>query len=251
MIFKELNINGYYHLFEIDKNNLKEAASGLNVLGVRGVNVTIPYKVKIIKHLHNLSNEAVKIGAVNTIAFDNDKMIGYNTDYSGFGMLLNKNNISINNETIFILGTGGASRAVSEYLVDNNAKDIIVVSRDIDIGKQKYPDFNVIQYSDLNNIKVSGIVINCTPVGMYPQIEFSPIGKHNTVKFHTVVDLIYNPNETKLLKDAKEEGLKVINGLYMLIGQAVKAQEIWNNINISDTITEGVYKKVKKVYNWR
>ncbi len=173
-------------------------------------------------------------------------MIGYNTDYSGFGMLLNKNNVSTKNETVVILGTGGASRAVSEYLVDNNAKDIVMVSRDIDIGKQKYPKFNVIQYSDLNNIKVSGIVINCTPVGMYPHIEFSPIDKYNTVKFHTVVDLIYNPSETKLLKDAKEEGLKVINGLYMLIGQAVKAQEIWNNININDTITERVYKKVKK-----
>lgn len=251
MIFKELNIEGFYHLFEIDKNNLREAIYGLSALGVKGVNVTIPYKIDIVKYLHSVSKEADKIGAVNTIGFEKGQITGYNTDYLGFGMLLDKNNISINNEAIVILGTGGVSKAVVQYAIDNNAKEIIFVSRDAIKGKERYPDFEVIEYSDLKHHKASGIIVNCTPVGMYPEVKVSPIDKGYFDKFHTAVDLIYNPIKTEFLKEAKKQGLKTVNGLYMLIGQAIKAQEIWNNTDISNAITERIYREIKIFHSRR
>lgn len=251
MIFKELNIEGHYHLFEVEKSNLNEAVAGLNVLGTRGINVTIPYKVEVMKYLHSISDEAKKIGAVNTITFENDKMIGYNTDYLGFGMLLERFNISVNNETVVILGTGGASKAVHQYLLDYNAKEIIFVSRNTEVGKEKYPDFKVIEYSDLNHLKPSGIIVNSTPVGMYPDIKDTPVNKDYLLKFHTAVDLIYNPSKTVFLREAEEKKLKAVNGLYMLIGQAIKAQEIWNNTDINQEITERIYKEIKIFHSWR
>lgn len=238
-------------MFEVDKKNLNEAVHGLNALGAKGINVTIPYKVDIMKHLNNISKEAETIGAVNTISFEDDEIIGYNTDYLGFGMLLERYNISVNNEAVVILGTGGASKAVHQYLLDHNAKEIVFVSRNAKRGKEKYPDFQVIEYTDLKHLNTSGIIINCTPVGMYPEIEASPVGREYLCKFHTAVDLIYNPRKTVFLRDAEEQKLKAVNGLYMLIGQAIKAQEIWNNTDIGQETTERVYKEIQIFHSWR
>ena len=204
-----------------------------------------------IEEIVRRAKEAEKIGAVNTINFENGEIIGYNTDYLGFGMLLDKKGISVNNEATVILGTGGASKAIYQYLVDNNAKEVVFVSRDAVKAKERNSDHKVIEYSDLKHLKTSGIIINCTPVGMYPEMEDSPIDKVFFDKFHTAVDVIYNPRETMFLNEAKQQGLKAINGLHMLIGQAIKAQEIWNNIEISDAITERVYRETKIFHSRR
>ncbi len=238
-------------MFEIEKNNLNEAVYGLNALGAKGINVTIPYKVDIMKWLHNISKEAETIGAVNTVIFENNEITGYNTDYFGFGMLLERYNISVNNEAVVILGTGGASKAVHQYMLDHNVKEIIFVSRDAKRGKEKYPDLQVIEYCDLKHLNVSGIIINCTPVGMYPEIEASPVDREHLSKFHTAVDLIYNPSKTVFLREAERQKLKAINGLFMLVGQAIKAQEIWNNLDINNEIIERVYKEVNIFHSWR
>jgi len=240
-ILEETHTKGHYGLFQVKQDNLKYVVSGLKSLGYQGVNVTIPYKIDIIKYLDSLSNEAIKIGAINVINIDKNGMaIGYNTDYYGFGMMLNHKNIKIERETAVILGTGGSSKAVSQYLIDNNIREIIIVSRDIKLASQKYHDHKIILYHELEAIKNCSIIINCTPVGMFPKTELSPINKRYLSKFNTAIDLIYNPSDTLFLKEAKENGLNTINGLYMLVAQAVKSQEIWNEIVIQNKVIDNI-----------
>ncbi|MCT4607442.1 MAG: shikimate dehydrogenase [Marinisporobacter sp.] len=247
LILKELKKEGYYHLFEIKKENLKDALCGLKALEVGGVNVTIPYKVELMKYLDECSQEAKRIGAVNTICFKEGKAIGYNTDYYGFGMMLHINNIELKNKRALILGTGGASKAVIQYLLDEGIKDITIVSRDIHKGKEKYKEVEIISYDKIKNLKGYDMVINCTPCGMYPHVDASPVKKEELLNFHTAIDLIYNPQETLFLRDAKENGLKIVNGLYMLVGQAIKAQELWNDLKVEDAICHKVYEKIAKL----
>jgi shikimate dehydrogenase len=240
-ILEETQTKGYYGLFQVKRENLKNVVSGLKALGYNGANVTIPYKLDIIKYLDGLSPEASKIGAINVINIDKNGMaIGYNTDYYGFGMMINHANIKIDGETAVILGTGGASKAVTQYLKDNGIKNIIMVSRDPKVAKQKYPDYKVIDYDELNKLNNCSIIINCTPIGMFPKTEFTPIDKKHLDKFNTAIDLVYNPSTTLLLKESKEKGLKTINGLYMLAAQAVKSQEIWNETKISSNVINNI-----------
>lgn len=236
-IMEEININGYYGLFQVKKENLQYVVSGLKALGYDGINVTIPYKTDIIKYLDYLSPEAEKIGAVNVVAIGKDGMAtGYNTDYYGFGMMLKNEKIKIYKENAVILGTGGASKAVSQYLKDNGINHIIFLTRDVMAAKQKFPDDEVASYVQLDKIKNCSTIINTTPLGMYPNIQSTPLEKKYLTGFSQAVDLIYNPLETLFINQAKEAGLKGVNGLYMLVAQAVKSQEIWNGTEISEAV---------------
>ena len=243
LIFKEGNIQGYYHLFEVEKENLGSAVEGLKALCAKGVNVTIPYKVSVMEYLDEISIEAKKIGSVNTICFNGNKTIGYNTDYYGFGIMLEKNNITVANKSAVILGSGGASKAVLQYILDKGIKDVKIVSRDVSkikcTDKMKY--FNLISYDEIKYLKGKDIIINCTPCGMYPNLQCSPVEKEVISDFSVAIDLIYNPSETLFLKYARELGIKGVNGLYMLVGQAVAAEELWNNISIS---VDKIYDKI-------
>lgn len=250
-ILKFINIEGHYGLFQVKKHNLKNVISGLKAIGYNGINVTIPYKSEIIQYLDSLSAEASKIGAINVVSIDKSNVAtGYNTDYYGFGMMLNNANINIQNEAAVILGTGGASKAVIQYLKDNGIRDIIIVSRDPKSTNYKYPNDKIISYNDLNEINNCSIIINCTPVGMYPEVENTPINKMYLRKFKFAVDLIYNPSTTLFLKQAQEEGLKTINGLYMLVAQAVKSQEIWNEIEIDASVIGNIVNLLNRRIKW-
>lgn len=249
-IFKELNIKGNYHLFEVDNRDLKNAIYGIKALKIKGINVTIPHKIKIIQYLDEISMEAKKIGAINTIYIKGKEALGYNTDYYGFEMMLNKYKVDVRGKRALILGTGGASKAVSQYFMDNDISNIILVSRNIYEAKRKYDDLEIISYDKIKYLKDQDIIINCTPIGMYPNTNISPIDKEDMKKFDVAIDLIYNPDKTLFLKYAREAKVKGINGLYMLVGQAIKAQEIWNGIKISndkcDRIYKTIYRKIHK-----
>ncbi len=247
IIFNELSIDGYYHLFEVNNEHLKDAVCGLNTLKAKGVNVTIPYKIDIMKYLDDISIESTKIGAINTICFKDNKTIGYNTDYYGFGIMLNKYNVNVKDKTAVILGTGGVSKAVLQYLLDKEINDIVFVSRDISKVNEKFKEFKLISYDEIKYLKQQDIIINCTPCGMHPNVNISPVNKEDISKFKVAVDLIYNPTQTLFLKYAKELGLVSINGMYMLIGQAVKAQELWNNTEIDSSICDKIYDKISLI----
>ncbi|MDD7794936.1 shikimate dehydrogenase [Clostridium sp. 'White wine YQ'] len=247
-IFKNLNINGNYALFQIKKEDLFKVIEAINVLGISGVNVTIPYKQEIMKYLDFISEEARNIDAVNTIVFKDGKSYGYNTDYFGFQNMLKREDIILKDKIAVVLGTGGASKSVIQCLRDNKVKKIYMVSRNKEsIKGNDNTDIIVVSYEELSNIS-GDMLINTTPVGMYPNINETPVNKDIISNFEVIVDIIYNPQETKLLRLGKELGLKTINGMYMLVDQAVKAEEIWQERVIDENISNEIYNKLSKMF---
>ncbi|MEZ4937879.1 MAG: shikimate dehydrogenase [Crocinitomicaceae bacterium] len=186
-----------------------------------GLNVTIPYKESIIPFLDELSEEARAIGAVNTIKIEGEKLIGFNTDAFGFHQSI-KPFLRGDCHRALILGTGGASKAVA-YVLNNLGIDCFFISRNPE-GERQY------SYDDINEIMVSsmGLIVNATPLGTHPNVEEGPAFPfHFLSTKHHVVDLIYNPEKTKFLKQAAIHGASIQNGYQMLIHQAERAYRIW------------------------
>lgn len=191
--------------------------------GLKGLNVTIPYKEAVIPHLDKLNKKAKAIGAVNTIKVTKKgKLVGYNTDCYGFIKSL-KPHLRFRHKRALVLGTGGASKAVI-YTLKKRGIKCNYVSR----TASKHVKYT---YNDLNEAIIAKhlIIINCTPLGTFPNVENCPDIPYNAITDkHILYDLIYNPEETKFLKHGKAKGAVTINGLNMLKLQAEKAWSIWN-----------------------
>ena len=233
MYFEICKINAEYSLIEYTRDALPNCCDNMRQDGFSGFNITIPYKQDIMKLLDGISEEAEKIGAVNTVKLSKDKALGYNTDYYGLIKTFEKFEIQIPDKRVVILGTGGACKAVCAVCRDLRAKEIVLVSR----NPQKCKDFETVSYNE----KIYGdVLINTTPVGMFPNGGFSPV---NTIDngFEAVFDLIYNPSKTALMQIAEENGIKAVNGLYMLVAQAMRSEEIWSGENIGEEITDRIY----------
>lgn len=218
---KEGITNITYENFDIDDIS-KFPSIIKNTEGLRGLNVTIPYKQAVMPYLDDIDATAKTIGAINTIKIEKDgKLIGYNTDCYGFEASL-KPYLKPHHKTVLILGTGGASKAIA-YVLNELGLNFHYVSRTASKGV----DFT---YADLNEsvIKAHDIIINCTPLGTFPNIENCPDIPYNAVTdTHILYDLIYNPSETTFLKKGKEKNATIINGLKMLELQAEKSWSIW------------------------
>lgn len=245
-VFSLLNIKGAYKKFEVEKDDLCKVADSLRVLKVKGTNVTIPYKQDIMKYLDEISEEAQKIGAINTINLKDNKLYGYNTDYYGFGTIIDKNNVDIKNKTAVVLGTGGASKAVVTYLLYNGASKVYLVSR-TEKSESGYDDSRVEcrTYETIKDVKGYAIV-NTTPVGMYPKTDISPVSEEIINNFDVLIDIIYNPRKTKFLELGEKLNKKICGGLEMLVGQAIKSEEIWQEMKIDDEVFEKVYSNINK-----
>lgn len=227
--FKHTGLEGSYQLLETELELLPQRMEQLRS-EFAGVNVTIPHKLHVIPILDGVAPEAQAIGAVNTICFTFAGAWGYNTDYFGFRRLLEYNNIEIKNRLAVVLGSGGAARAVVKCLSDKGVGQLYLATRrpdEVDADfQQMLPDIKIIGYDELAQLK-GDVLINCTPVGMYPKAEASPVGAEISASFTASVDLIYNPAETLFLRQARLAGKKAVNGLFMLVAQAVAAQELW------------------------
>lgn len=244
-IFDLLNIEGAYKLFEIPKDNIHNLGESIKLLGIKGVNVTIPYKKVVMDQLDYISPEAKKIGAVNTILLNEGKLEGYNSDYYGFGMMLERKKIAVDNKTSVVLGNGGAAKAVITYLIDNGAKEVYLVTRNKENNKTVDNNIKLIDYKDLEGI-TGDILINTTPVGMYPNEGYSPVSVDIIKKYDAIVDIIYNPGLTEFLRLGKENNKVICGGLYMLVGQGIKSQEIWQDRKINKDVIERIYMDLKK-----
>lgn len=242
LILEYYGIEGKYDLYELQREELQDFVKDTSL---RGFNITIPYKIDIMEYLTYISSEAKAIGAVNTVFIEKGEIRGYNTDYNGIDMTFKKFNVSIENSSAVVLGSGGASAAVIQYLEDKGCKDITVVVRNKNkINNKKCNKHNIIQYEELNSIKSKEILVNCTPVGMHPQVDHCPVDKEVVKGFKFIFDLIYNPLESKLLSYAKEYNIKHSNGLLMLVSQAVWAEAIWNNIEVKEGIIDKIYMEL-------
>ncbi|HSZ26391.1 MAG TPA: shikimate dehydrogenase [Cytophagaceae bacterium] len=219
---KENIVDSKYELFEI-----KEVSQMLEIVkehaDLKGLNVTIPYKESVLPFLHEIDPSAMQIGAVNVIKINNGRLKGFNSDYYGFRQSLMNFIGDTKNKKALLLGTGGASKAVSATLHDLEISCNFVSRK----GGQ-----NIFSYEELdeNIISAYQLIINTTPLGMYPKTEtFPEIPYQYLSPEHFLFDLIYNPEETTFMKKGKEKGAKVKNGLEMLHLQAEKAWEIWNS----------------------
>ncbi len=216
--FEKEGIDASYENIELQE--IGEVPAVLQA-GYAGLNVTIPYKEAIIPYLDELSEEAEKIGAVNVVAFNGEKTIGYNTDAYGFHQSV-KPFLTNKHERAIVLGTGGASKAVI-YALRSIGIDVVRVSRQAGEG--------IFTYSDVNEhmLRACKLVVNCTPLGTFPDVEACPdIPYSYFTDEHLAVDLVYNPAKTKFLEMAEQRGAMVLNGESMLKLQALKAWEIWN-----------------------
>jgi shikimate dehydrogenase len=237
--FKDKGLNYVYVAFDVLPENLKYVIDGAKALGIVGFNVTIPHKIEIMKYLEEIDRDAQLIGAVNTIKIENGRAIGYNTDGIGARKALEEEIGKVKDKNIIIYGAGGAARAVAFELAKNN--NIIIANRTIEkaeklakeIAEKLGKEFGrEVKFDSLDaDLEGVDIVINATPIGMYPNVNVEPIVKADKLREDMVVmDLIYNPLETVLLKEAKKVGAKAINGLGMLIYQGAIAFKIWTGV---------------------
>jgi len=236
-IIHQLFGNTSYELLDVSPHKLN---SFLNAAGFKGINVTIPYKQDVIPYCV-LSKEAKRIGSVNTIINRENKLYGYNTDYSGFLYMVKRAGIDFINKKVLILGSGGTSKTVYCAVKDSGAKVIAIISRS---GSDNYQ--NIEKHRD------SHIIINTTPVGMYPDNDDIPVDHSIFKQLTDVIDVIYNPLKTKLLIAAQKMGINHTNGMSMLVAQAWYAHKLFFGTTSGQTedleIIEGVIKKTERLF---
>lgn len=230
-------INDYkYNLIEVSKDKI---GNFLLEKKFTAINVTIPYKETVIPYLSYVDAKALEIGAVNTIVNDNGNLKGYNTDYLGLKRLIQKNNIDLKNKKVLILGTGGTSKTAFVLTKDLGCSSVLKVSR----TKNNNP--LIITYDEAQTLYNDyNIIINTTPSGMYPNDDvIIDIDKFNSLE--AIIDVVYNPLNTKLLRNGRNKKIKCVNGLYMLVSQAVYASYLFINKEVNENKIDEVYKKIK------
>ena len=220
-----------YRLFEKEPEELEDFLKNGDF---SGLNVTVPYKKVVIPYLDSLSPVAQQLGAVNTIVRKADgSLIGHNTDYFSFASMVGRSSLDVRGKKCLVLGSGGASNTATAVLAELGAK-VIIISR---TGENNYD--NLYLHKD------AAVIVNTTPVGMYPNTGVSPIDLELFPNLEGVLDVVYNPARTKLLLDAQARGLTAMNGLWMLVAQAKESAEWFCGQSIPDARIEEIYRKLK------
>ena len=238
--FKKLDMNNIYVPFHVKAEELEDAIAGAYAMGIGGLNITIPHKTEVIKYLDYLDIAAGLIGAVNTIEFGKNGAVGHNTD--GIGAVRAISEItSVKNKKVMILGAGGAARAIAFQILLSGANNLVISNRTIEKASELRDDLveklepNV-KITDLGHeleteLKDTDILVNTTPIGMYPNINQKPLVTADMMHEDLVVnDIVYNPLKTGLLEQAEKAGAKPISGVKMLIYQGAESFKIWTGI---------------------
>ncbi len=225
-----------YRLFEIDEDELPRFFQERDF---SGINVTIPYKQAVIPFLDEISDEAKKIGAVNTIVKKEGKLFGFNTDFFGMRALIKSTGLDLENKTVLILGTGGTSKTAVEVSKSLGAKKIVKVSRKKSSDTVTY-DETYEKYSGAD------VIINTTPVGMFPNADKTPVDVKKFKKLQGVIDAVYNPLRTNFVLNAESIGAKGRGGLYMLVAQAVYASALFLDKPADESVIDKTYARILK-----
>lgn len=238
LIAQETGFSCDYALHELDADAVAGYVKALPQSGLSGVNVTIPHKLAAFAAVDALSEEARAIGAVNTIAMEEGRTVGHNTDYHGFGAMLRLTGIDAGGRPATVLGSGGAARSCVAWLADHGC-DVTVVSR----GHSTLPGARTVGYDALPG---GYLLVNATPVGMHPHEEGCPLPEKDIARYQAVADLIYNPPLTALLRHVAALGLAHANGEAMLVAQAVRAQEIWQRRPLGEDVERAVLQQLRE-----
>lgn len=253
--FKTLGLDYVYVPFNVSPDNLKSAIEGANSLNIQGLNVTIPHKINVINYLKELDPIAELIGAVNTIDFKNLK--GYNTD--GIGCIRAIEEVTkIKDKNIVVAGAGGAARAIVFYLAKYGAEEVNILNRNLKKAENLANDLlasnliSNVNSSDISEISKcisdADILIDTTPIGMHPNVFDEPIVKAEDIHEELVVnDIVYNPNETVLIKEAIKANAKVVYGIKMLLYQGAESFKIWTGREAPIDVMEAKLKETLNV----
>lgn len=233
--FASMKLPFAYAAFHVAPEALSEAVGGIRALGLRGVNVTIPHKVAIVPMLDEIDPLAKRIGAVNTVVNEKGRLIGYNTDGTGYvRSLVEETHIDLADQVVVMIGAGGAARAVACTLAEYAVKEIRIVNRSrekaqvlAELLSSRVPTAVIDPEKAGQAIADASLLINTTSIGMFPQVEEMPVAAEWLHPQLIVSDLIYNPLETKLLKTARGLGAKTHSGVGMFINQGALAFELW------------------------
>lgn len=220
--FRRLGIRAQYAAIEV--RSPREAIEIIKTSGIDGASITVPFKTGIMDFLDEMSPEALGIGAVNTVVREKQRLLGFNTDWLGFMADLKEAGMKIKGTKFAVLGAGGAARAVVYGIIREGGTPFIF-NRSVEKGKALARDFGC-SFRRLDDAPAD-VLVNTTPVGMHPLTEESPVGKTFLSRFEWVIDLIYNPLETRLLREAGEAGCKVRSGVGMLVRQGAEQFRIW------------------------
>ena len=224
-------MGGYrYDLYEREPEGIEDL---LRSGDFDGINVTIPYKKEVLQYLDEIDPLALRLGAVNTIVKRNGRLKGYNSDYYGFRSMVLRTRIDVTGKKALVLGSGGASVTVRAVLEDLGAK-VIIVSRS---GENNY--------SNLHLHKDAALIVNTTPLGMYPNNGVSPLDVSQFPEIEGVLDLIYNPARTQLLMDCEKYGIPGFNGLWMLVAQAKQSAEWFLDAQLPDSHISDIHRKLR------
>lgn len=237
--FHTSGLDFVYLSFRVKPGDLKKSIEGMRAMNIHGLNVTMPHKVSVTEYLDELDTLAEKIGAVNTIVNHDGKLKGYNTDAAGSIHALKANGIKTEGKRVVLLGAGGAARAIAFALADSKAK-VTILNRKKElnwaielaarVGRAYQIELPVLELNKKNLEKVlagADILVNATSVGMSPFTDGSPTAADLLPPGLAVFDIVYNPVETMLLKEAKQAGAHIISGLDMLVGQGAVSFELW------------------------
>lgn len=248
-----------YTAMEVEPDCLQGAVKGAYCLGIRGINVTVPHKVAVMDLLCDIDKRARAIGAVNTLKYTDDGYVGYNTDVIGVGYAIKNKGYDIKDKTVLLLGAGGAGNACAVMACDEGCKKLIIANRSVDKAKRLAKsisayyscEIEAISIKDIYSIENCDIIINSTTVGFGDKIGLNPIEDKSFYKdkgVELVFDAIYTPWETRLLKEAREQGVKTLNGFSMLVYQAVAAEEIWFDEKYDKKLQENLCNKLSKYF---
>jgi shikimate dehydrogenase len=254
---EEMGIDCIYLAFDVVSENLRSSVNSVLTLGLKGINVTLPHKEKIIKYLDELSEEASIIGAVNTVVNDHGKLIGYNTDANGVLETLLPFKDKISGTKVTVIGAGGSARAVIYTLLRYfKPEEINIINRTHQRAdtlmnyfslKMRYDSFHTFELFPPDNVEIiknSRLIINSTTIGMFPDVEDTITDIEDSFNEDQIVfDLIYNPTKTKFLRMAEEQGAKVVGGMTMLISQAAKSFQLWTGVEMP---TVDITKKLEE-----
>ncbi len=239
---QNLGINYLYVAFNVFPNDLQNAINGLRSLNIKGASVTIPHKISAMKYLNKIEPMAKNIGAINTIKNDNGILIGRNTDGEGFLKSIKESGYNLKNKKIVLFGAGGAARACAFYLAKEVNKITIINRSNTGMNdliskleanyKISIEGINLSKSEDIKKeIKDSDMLVNTTPVGMYPNVNESLVKQSWLNPNLFVVDIIYSPIQTKLLQEASSIGCNVLSGVDMLVNQGIIAFEWWTEVS--------------------
>ncbi|NNK93025.1 MAG: shikimate dehydrogenase [Desulfobacterales bacterium] len=240
-VFEKLRMDYCYMPVEVTSKNLKKVFSGLSEMNVAGFNVTIPHKINIIQYLDELDSLAATIGAVNTICVKDGKTKGYNTDGEGFILSLEETaQTKVKGKRVFLLGSGGAARAIAMTLAFHHAEKIYIHNRTTAKAEKLADEINrnirvcAVVVESMENqrkaIQTCDILTNSTSLGMHPDEDVLPIDESLLTPDVIVADIVYNPLMTKLLKTAKDKGCTIVPGLGMLIYQGAAAFKLFTGV---------------------